>query len=133
MTGLGRTAFYKTRVKGFAKIHHCIYDVQFQKKLFAIAVYAFLCRRLNNATKQCNPGLDDIAKHIDISTRQVSRALVQLERKDVIKVIRKRGSVNHYVINPPSEWDFLHVKQNKKAKVPTIGLASGDPRSPPTD
>lgn len=120
---------YRPPVKGFAKVPHAIYDMQLDKKVHAIAVFTFLWRRLNNKTQRCNPSLKDIAGHLDISERQVTRVLRILEKKEIIKIRYKTGYSNHYKLLPVQEWDFLQERTPKKTGVPTNSQGGADSRS----
>ena len=127
--GLERT--YKEPVKGYTKIPNCLYDMQLEKKSDAIVVYCFLRRRRNNQTGQCYPSLRDIAEHVGMSERQVTRVLHILESKNMIRVSRLRGHSNHYEIGRYQEWNWLQETRERKTKVLTNSQMRVDSRAPP--
>lgn len=50
---------------------------------------------------KCWPSIDGLVKYTHFSDKQVRRSLFELERLELIKIIRKNGAKNVYVLNIP--------------------------------
>ena len=107
---------YREPVRGYAKIPHCLYDIEVPKKIYAIAVCTFLCRRRNNKSGRCNPSRKDIARHLGISEKQVSRAISVLENSQIIRIRRVKGVSNQYLLQSPNQWDWQRFEEAKRAQ-----------------
>ena len=51
----------------------------------------------------CSPSLETIAREARLSVRQVQRCLRQLEALGEVRIERRSGDVNHYVLFPPGQ------------------------------
>src|SRR5882762_8252529 len=66
----------------------------------ARAVGALLVDRYNRKTGQCDPGLEGIASHLQISSRTVMRSVCQLEAAGLIRRLRHGGHGNRNQYEP---------------------------------
>jgi len=72
--------------------------------IYATGVYFVLCRHANIETQSCFPSVSLISQKLDISERQVKRALSILEHFHIIRVERTSGKVNVYYLLDKREW-----------------------------
>jgi DNA-binding transcriptional ArsR family regulator len=66
----------------------------------ARAVGALLVDRYNRKTGQCDPGLEGIASHLQISSRTVMRSVLRLEAAGLIRRLRHGGHGNRNQYEP---------------------------------
>lgn len=79
--------------------------------VYALGVYVCLCRHANT-DQAAWPSVDTISRKINISRRQVIRALQVLETKNIIAVDRKNGRGNTYFLLDRKCWTGTGVSQS---------------------
>jgi len=75
----------------------------------AIRILIHLWRRADNATKECYPSRNSIAKHCGYSVKTVAKALSELKRLGLIKSKRRYGTSNSYILCVPNSADKLNA------------------------
>jgi len=72
--------------------------------IYATGVYFSLCRHADKEQK-CWPSIRKMAEELDVSTKQVGRAIKILEVQNIIKKIRVGKKLNNrYLLLDKSEW-----------------------------
>lgn len=77
--------------------------------VYCTAVYASLCRHIDNKTQSCFPSMRLIAEQNNISTRTVERSIKTLEDWGIIKIKKRRkkdgtNANNEYTLTKTSSW-----------------------------
>ncbi len=66
-------------------------------------IYAHLARRANGKNK-AYPGINSMSEACRMNRHTVLRVIKSLEEYGLIKIIKKSGSLNEYLLTTPSEW-----------------------------
>lgn len=108
LNGIRIRTFEKERKEYFFQINNEALEFLSEMPSSASAgvVYVALCKRADNKhkTQACFPSKQTIAKDTGISIAQVSRAILQLEKRRMIAILRSQGNGNLYFLLHPSAW-----------------------------
>ncbi len=92
--------------------------------VIATAVYTSLCMHSDYITKRCWPSMDTIAKEEGLERHAVSRALVKLEKWNIISIGRgidrkfRRRKNNMYTLLPKESWKELPIEEDPLDEAP---------------
>ena len=78
--------------------------------IYATGVYNVLCRHAGK-NQSCFPSVKLIADKLDVSERQVSRAIKALEAHKIVEVERVTGGKNKYWLTDKNEWRDASAKR----------------------
>ena len=103
-------------------------------------VYAWLVRHRNRHTGACYPSYKKLAKECGVSRATIIKTLKQLEKERLIRVLRKSGSNNYYLLatnfvevydqnvdhSPVKDVDYI----NRLSKTPSDNYKPQTPKIP---
>jgi hypothetical protein len=90
-------------------------------------IYAHLARRANGKSR-AYPGITSMSESCRMKRHTVIRVIRSLEERGLIKVLRKTGGLNEYVLTPPSEW----IGSQETSVQSGTGVPNGTGYSQPT-
>jgi DNA-binding transcriptional MocR family regulator len=103
-------------------------------------VYAWLVRHRNRHTGACYPSYKKLAKECGVSRATIIKTLKQLEKERLIRVLKKSGSNNYYLLATnfvdvyDQNVDHLPVKDvdyiNRLSKTPSDNYKPQTPMIP---